>query len=510
MTPERAAERARGRFGLKLLIAAVLVGVAATLVLRDSPFGADRSASRQRAAVPVSVSVDTGRPGASVPGRFLGLSFELSSLGQIADYWDRGDLVALLRSLGPGVLRFGGASADSRVAWTDALTPRPAWASSVLDLADLRRLRRLAARSDWRVLLTIGLAHYEPRTAAREAAAARSVLGRWLAGIEVGNEPDSYARHAFRPLPWSYAQYDAEVRSYRRAIASVAPGIALAGPGVSGSAAFRRWGPAEALQQRPALLTGHHYPLGCHAVPRPSIQELLSARTRRGESGSLASYRSVSRASAIAFRIDETNSVSCGGRPGISNTFASALWAVDYIAEAMSAGASGINFQGNPANCRGYSPMCASSPERLARGALHAQPEWYALLLTRTLVGGRPLRTTITSPGWANVAVTTLLARGGGLQFVIVENDPPGAGGAALRLRVGGGLRRASVLALSAPSPNARSGVELGGRAVGSHGSLPGALTQRQISARGGVVALTVPPSSAALVTVAPERSARH
>jgi len=42
---------------------------------------------------------------------------------------------------------------------------------------ELRDLRSLAARSGWRILLTIGLTHYDPRAGAREAAAARTALG---------------------------------------------------------------------------------------------------------------------------------------------------------------------------------------------------------------------------------------------------------------------------------------------------------------------------------------------
>jgi len=71
----------------------------------------------------VTVGVDRTRPGPAVPPDFLGLSFEMSSLPQMARYADRGNLVTLLRSLGPGVLRFGGVSADTRIAWTDARTP---------------------------------------------------------------------------------------------------------------------------------------------------------------------------------------------------------------------------------------------------------------------------------------------------------------------------------------------------------------------------------------------------
>ena len=239
---------------------------------------------------PISVSIDRLHPGPRVPREFLGLSFELSSAGQIAAYSDRGDFATLLRSLGPGILRLGGASADTRVAWTDRLTPRPAWASRVLDVADLRRLGRLAARSGWRVLLTINLAHYDPQAASREAAAAKRTLGPWLAGIEVGNEPDSYARHNLRPLPWTPSAYQTQVSAYRRAIASRAPGIPLAGPGVSGSQAFQRWGPAETRRQHPALL--HRPPLSAALQHDPPAHDRSAAqqehpRKRGAVAGSL-------------------------------------------------------------------------------------------------------------------------------------------------------------------------------------------------------------------------------
>ena len=60
--------------------------------------------------------------------RFVGLSFEASALSHFARFGGHGNLAALLRSLGPGIIRFGGISADTRAAWVDPLRPRPAWA----------------------------------------------------------------------------------------------------------------------------------------------------------------------------------------------------------------------------------------------------------------------------------------------------------------------------------------------------------------------------------------------
>ncbi|HEX7609699.1 MAG TPA: hypothetical protein VF380_03415 [Solirubrobacteraceae bacterium] len=454
--------------------------------------------------VPVAVRVQLRHPGRAVPARYLGLSFEAADLRRIAAYGATGNFVTMLRSLGPGLLRFGGISADTRIAWVDHATPQPSWTALALEARDLSTLRVLAERSGWRVLLTIGLAHYDAASAAREAAAAKSALGPWLAGIEIGNEPDAYGRHKLRASPWRYRTYDAEVKRYRAAIAKLAPGIPLAGPGVSGSRAFIRWGPHEVSALAPVLLTGHHYPLGCHQVPPPSIERLLSRRVRVSEAASLQRYMKVSRATGVPFRMDEANSVSCGGSAGISDTFAATLWATSYIAQTMAAGVSGINLEGNPANCFGYSPVCAADPAQLASGTLTAQPVWYSLLLARSLIGDRPLHAAVSAPAGTNITVAALRVPGGGLHLVLVDNDPPGSHAAAVRVRVGPTFGAASELALTAPSPEATRGVRLGDQGVAADGSWQPPGTQPGVSSGGGMVSVTLAPSSAALVTVAP------
>lgn len=462
------------------------------------------STPRRSKLTPVSVSVDRGEAGAAVPEDFLGLSFEVAALSQLAGYASHGDLVTLLRSLGVGVLRFGGVTADEQIAWHDERTPRPSWALGVLEAGSLRELGALADASGWHVLLTLGLGHYEPQAAAREAAAAKAALGGSLEALELGNEPDAYAAHGLRPQPWTFVQYSEQVSAYRAAIEALAPGIPLAGPDSSGSSAYESWGLGEAVDQQPALLTGHHYPLGCKEQPAPSIARLLSLPIRRLEERSLRRYLFVAQEAGIPFRMDEANTVSCGGVPGISDTFASALWAVAYVTRAMSMGAAGINLEGNPNNCLGYTLLCAPTPEAAADGQLRAQPEWYALLLTKALIGERPLPTSTNATASSNVVVSTFLASDGALHFVIVDDDPPGARPLAVALHVGGGFHGASVLSLTASSPLALSGVRLGGRAVAPDGLWSEPATLPRAANRQGVITVDVRPSSAALVTVSP------
>jgi hypothetical protein len=453
----------------------------------------------------VTVSVDTAHPGPPVPQDFLGLSFEMSSLPQIARYGSRGDFAAMLRSLGTGVLRFGGVSADTRIAWTDARTARPAWASGVVDADDFRQLAGLAAQSGWHIVLTLGIVHFEPQAAAREAAAAKAALGPWLEAFEFGNEPNSYALHGMREEPWGLEQYNAQVAEYRAGIEAAAPGVPLWGPDVSGSSAFETWGPGEVVHQRPTTLTGHHYPLGCEQrKPVPSVTSLLSSPIWRREVGSVRRYVTLSQAAGLPFRMDETNSVSCGGVAGISNSFASALWAAGYLPKLMGSGAAGVNMHGNVANCKGYSPVCALGPEELSSGELQAQPEWYSLLIARALVGTRPLPTAAKlRRSDANVHIVGFATPDGSLRIVAVDDDPLGRPGVLVRLKVGSAFAGASTLALTGQSLQALAGVELGEGEVAADGTWT-PRRQGHAAASGGVIAVPLPAASAMLVSVAP------
>lgn len=474
--------------------------------LLGSPAMAAAQEPAAPATVPVTVAINPLAPGPAVPQRFLGLSFEAAALGQVADLSRHGDLIKLLRSLGPGMLRFGGITADENVAWIDASTPRPSWASSTIDEAQLRAIGTLARRTGWQVLLTVGMAHFEPQSAAREVAAAHSALGPYLAAVELGNEPDSYGAHGYRQVPWIAQGYEEQATAYREAIEALTPGVRIAGPDVSGSGAFQEWGEEEALAQKPALLTGHHYPLGCAQQPPPTIEELLSPVIRNLEARSLATYLKIAQSNGIPLRIDETNTVSCGGVVGISNTFASTLWATSYITQAMAAGAAGINLESSPTNCVGYTPLCAPDPSAFAHGKLRAQPEWYALLLTSSLVGAHPLPNTIAAETTPNLVASSFLAPDHTIKVMLVDDEPPGASPLAVHLNLGEAMGEASVVRVTAASQSATDGVLLGGHAVATNGSWADTYPASALgSAASGTLSLELGASSAALVAISPK-----
>jgi hypothetical protein len=462
----------------------------------------------------VVLTVDVARPGAVLPTDFLGLSFEASVLG--SDLFDpgRSSLAIFMRDLGTGRLRFGGNSLDRVTAWTpDPAAPLPPWAHSRVTPADLTRLGALTAASGWKVDLGLTIGHADPAGAADEAGAAVRLIGARLGTIQLGNEPDLLSN--VRP-GYGEAPYRADVEAYRAAIAASAPSARLSGPDTAGSAAMA----AYAADERPGLvlLTQHFYPLTRCGGASPTIAQLLSASTLDAEASLAARAAAVGRALDLPVRLDETNSASCGGQDGVSNTLASALWIIEYLVTVAQRGVAGVGVQGGLAACRGYTPLCVpgaagagvgtapgidptadaslgAAPS--ADGRLAAQPEFYGLLLVRTLEGGRwlPLASNMPAPLWE----AAVQMPDGSVRVVIVNPSPATPTGITIRTPAYRG--RASVQWLSGPSLAATSGVSLSGAQVGGDGAWrPHAAIPLAVSSNG--VDVHVPAATAALVTI--------
>lgn len=447
----------------------------------------------------VRITVDRSAAGRTVPRDFLGLSFEMSNLLELDTSGRIGSLTGFLRSLGPGVARLGGISSETAVAWSEN-AERPSWASESITPRFLSQIGALMSAVDWRVILSLNLNHYDPAAAASETRFARSAMGHRLETIAIGNEPDGYEspNEQFRHGPWGFPQYETQTLEYLHAIWALTPRMPVAGPDIS-TPDHTSWIRGEVHIPNVRLLTAHYYPLNC--AQHPSIQLMLSPQVRRAETRVLALYANLARALHRPIRVDETNNVSCGGEPGVSDTYASALWAIDYLVRALQAGLAGINLH-DTLSCTGYSPLCSPTTPGVAHH-IHANPEWYALLLASQLSGDRllPISVRSSSNSILAIALRTPQAQGP-LQVLIVDERSPAAAPAAISITGLGPFSTASVLRLTGPSLAALSGVTLGGSAVADNGSWAPKRPLPVLHAHGGMLSVPSLPSSAMLLTL--------
>jgi hypothetical protein len=501
--------------------AALALGVALCMLGASSP-AARAAASRRSATNEVAVRVAPGPVGAAIPASFLGLSWETTVLGSPA--LTSPQLAMLLRSLGPGVLRIGGVSVD-RTRWSPTATAPAPWQVQAIAPVDLEHLGALMRESGWRLLLTLNLGHPETPALVAEAVAA-GALGKSLAGVAIGNEPDLYTRAPSAPFrallggerlrepPWGVQQYEAEITALRAALAAGGADAPLYGPDTAGPAWLDSY--VEAEDRGLAGLAQHFYPLDrCHGgrlLERgASLSSLLSARVAAHEQRLLRALVRVAADSGLALRVDEVNSVACAGQPRVSDTFGAALWALDFSLLAAREGVGGVNFHGGLGPCAAggivspwYSPLC-----ELPDGQLRARPEYYALLALRSLEGCAFVPVTYSTT--RRVQVFALRAPDGSLRVVVDDMElatktahhgsarPPSP--VTIRISPPAGYTQASVLRLRAPAASSLAGATLGGASLAPDGSFPGGVSQ-PVAATRGSFSLKVAPASAAVLTL--------
>src|ERR1700704_3762921 len=171
-----------------LVLALIVISLLSGL---HSPLAVSRSGSTKSAAQGMTLTVAPTHPGTKFALGPVGLSIEPEELTS-RDLNIHQAPVALMRLLGPGVLRIGGNSVD-RSWWTSNGERPPAWAGSVITPANLVSLRDLLIATDWRAILGVNFGHFDPTRAADEVRIAQSILGSRLLGIQIGNEPHGYS-----------------------------------------------------------------------------------------------------------------------------------------------------------------------------------------------------------------------------------------------------------------------------------------------------------------------------
>jgi hypothetical protein len=440
-------------------------------------------------AEPVRVALSDEPMAPAVAPLFLGLSYEtrevLPSGGHY--YFDARDraLVALFRTLGVRSLRIGGNAVD------DPKVPVPGE-------ADLDALFGFARAAGVKVIYSFRLKQGDPALAARLAAYVASRYADRLDYFCIGNEPDHYLK--------TYPAFLAAFRPHYAAVIGAAPTTRLEGPAGADWSYLLDFAREFVPQGHVTMVSSHSYPLG---AGREAEKDPAAARRRFLGRAVTREYEKIYRdtclplaALRIPFRMDETNSCWDGGAAGSSDSYASALWALDYLNWWAAHGIVGLNFHtGETVN--GFPPMAANYAAFVHAGAparLTMRPLAYALLAFSQGAHGRPLPVRI--EGAADLDFTAYAYRDGAAWSVVALNKSAGADGRSIELSLtlpaGGRRGRWERMDLRQAHADiaARDGVSVGGAAIGPDGRWPG--SWRQLDAGASGLTVTVEPASAA------------
>ena len=420
----------------------------------------------------VAITVDTSQPGAVIPDDYAGASYETSTLiGGAYFRADNAPLRAMFARLGVHHLRLGGNEADR------GALPVQAEIDAALGFADAAAVP---------VIYTLRLATYDPAGAATTAHAILDDDAARIACFSIGNEPGLYLT--------GYPQYRDDFDAYVAAIADPRAHYC----GADEFAGATDWVDGFAQDRGASLLesTVHEYFGGngttCDAAA--ARDRLLSSELVDEYQANHDAFAPATLASGTGFRISETNSYFNGGCIGASDTFASALWGLDYLYWWASHDARGLDFHTGD-HVSGTSTTYALFTT--STGGYHVHPLGYAMAAFDLGAHGTLAPVTIDSAS----ALTAYAVAGAGSVTVTIIDKAHDAGAAPLSIALTvPGATGATAWRLEAPAIDATDGITLGGAAIDDQGGWTGAPEAPAIDH--GVVRLSIDPASAIVVDV--------
>lgn len=488
--------------------------------------------------------------GARLTGESQGFSVETADFAH--GYLTRALLADRLTTLGRhGVLRLGGYSMDlvwpAFGRWSHRPAPPEAIGGTV-DQGDLDALKDLLDATGWKVTLGLPLKRIIDPSKVRnpakdpspevtmdqvvaEVKAAHHTLGDDLLSVEVGNEFDNVTTLTSAGM-W------ATVKKYQAAIDAALPhaGLKVAGPSANTSKTNSRLEkfvtaaldddtarPRQVLSE----LTSHYYPGSHCGSSTMALAQLTSAKTYLATRAKLQGINAQSSrlGDRIPMTVNESNSASCSGQPGVSDSYATALWSLDYLLQTARSGVSRLQFHTStaavcgdfrardsadyPVSYRYYGAFCARDQAALDAGELSATPLYYGLWAFRQVPHGRFVDLGLADAGLGRLRAYGVRGRHGTLTVVLINvQDPAAAGhtGDAVTLHLGSRYRfgRAVTLRSSDPhglaSPDA-SRITLGGSRILPSGRPTVAPRGTAVGVEHGAATTVVAPGTAEILT---------
>lgn len=421
-----------------------------------------RWSSAQTSAQRPSLIIGSALP-ISVPREFVGLSYESAQLANPEFFSaENKELVGLFRELAPhGNLRLGGGSSEYATYSDEAVTGPPPFEvfgpdtsktvkkGTVISALALKNLRGFLDAVNWSCLYGLNLGQGSVEDAVREAAAVQRILGPRLLAFQIGNEPDSF-RKRFRPASYGPADFIAEWEKYHDAIVKVTPQARFAGPDISNKLPYLT-AFAEMAPKYPdvVLLTSHYYAMGPASSPEATLDNLLApdpklTTLKRRDLHVIAEAQA---AAHLPYRMSEGNSCWDGGKAGVSDTFASALWCADYMLQCATRGWTGVNLHGGG---NGYYTPIAGAPST----GFTRRPEYFGMKFAQRFVGATVVDVTLTGASQRvdAFAFETPKSR----EFVLINKTSE-----EVVCELENGIAASLTVTLTAPAIDAKQGVRL-------------------------------------------------
>jgi hypothetical protein len=211
----------------------------------------------------------------------------------------------------------------------------------------IKNLKAFLDAINWRLIYGLNFACGSAARAADEAATISTIMGDRLIAFVIGNEADGFGEDPFfRDKGYNFDQYITEYETWVKTIRAKTPNAPFAGPDTEGQVGtwVNKFG--ERTKGDAVMLTSHFYAMGPASDPAMTAQRLLQKTNPLLEKQIAEVKSAVAASGGTPYRMDEGNSCFGGGKDGVSNAYASALWVADYMLHVACAGFIGVNLHG--------------------------------------------------------------------------------------------------------------------------------------------------------------------
>jgi hypothetical protein len=444
------------------------------------------------------VTVNAGSALGTIGPDFTGFSYEKTHLMNGSLTRNNTSLIALYKLLGSPLTRVG-ANDVERCTWTGT-GPAPSQPNGKpfavkVTTGGVDQFCGFLAAAGSKAIYGVNFQLGNVTASGAEAAYVMSQCASSIVGFEIGNEPDKFGTWAAQQADWE---------SFADAILAT-PGAMLVGPACTTKAATLFTAPfaddiAAKYPGKLAVLSQHTYvaAAGSSDCSVPNLQITTTKLTDIFDTIQAAAVKN----NLPKWRMDENNTCSGHGQQGLSDTFISSLWAIDYMFEVARRGGSGVNFHTSENGMDGTVPFYYE-PLREDQGMIvQVQPEYYGLLLFAEAGVGTMVSTSVTT-GAQNFSAWAIKADSGFVSVVL--NNRNASSGVSATVDLGAPVNGASAIYLQpTPAGNltaAAGSVTLAGAQVSAVGEWPRNPPYIQ-TVSGSTVSVYVPPASAALVRV--------
>jgi hypothetical protein len=324
-------------------------------------------------------------------------------------------------------------------------------------------------------------------------------------GFEIGNEPDVYPYNGARSSSYNFTQFLGQFQQWQKSVKETAgSGFKIMGT----SMGSEDWLPNSrgALASgtlSPDIVSQHSY-LGGQAQPsgQPWPADYLLQPVAANEFPTqFASYAASAHQAGHTFRMSEINSFYGGGVAGISNSFSSALWAIDLMFNYLANGTDGVNWHsGQWTNYELFEFGSHTSTGQTNFTLTKVTPLYYGLLVFSEMAGRNARVLPVATSTDANVVVHATLDDSSTVHVIVINKDEHASGDVQIGLP---GYRTGTVRYLTAASYSATNGVTWAGQTFDGSpdGTVQGPFVSTTISASSGVFTLhDMPITSAALI----------